>query len=268
MTPTLSYFRNGRPSIITNLYKILWLNTNIIQINSHLGKGTHGDIYNALYNGLPIVIKISKETNKTLCIENQIQTELYKYHNVPNPIFMSKYRVSSKNNNYRYIMGMERMTNTAYYFIRVELLKYNKDEQRSLFIEMIKSVVILIQESQNNFNFHHRDLHCNNIMYTKISEGKYKWYMIDFDMSVIILNGRVINGEKTKLYPKFPSKEFTNYGHDLRTFLSSMDNIPSDLLQIKNKLFPINTNKKYGLSIFIPSPHTEPHILLKKIRNI
>jgi hypothetical protein len=181
---------------------------------------------------------------------------------------MSKYRVSSKNNNYRYIMGMERMTNTAYYFMKVELLKYNKDERRSLFIEMIKSVAILIQESQNRFNFHHRDLHCNNIMYNKISEGKYIWYMVDFDMSVMVLNGCIINGQKTKLYPKFPSNEYTNYGHDLRTFLSSMVNIPSDLLQIKKKLYPINTNKLYGLSLFIPSPQTEPHILLKKLRDM
>ena len=163
---------------------------------------------------------------------------------------------------------MERMSHTAYYFMNVELLRYDTQERRRLFIYMIKSVATLIQDCQKRFNFHHRDLHCKNIMYNKISEDNYVWYMIDFDMSVMVSNGLVINGKKTKIYPEFPYAEYTNHGHDLRTFLSSMINIPSDLSQIKNELYHMKPQQCYGRSLFIQSPQTEPIEIIKKLRDI
>jgi len=56
------------------------------------------------------------------------------------------------NTSYRHIIGMERISHTADYFMKYELLNHTPDERRRLFLNMIKSVATLVNNIQQKYN--------------------------------------------------------------------------------------------------------------------
>jgi len=59
-----------------------------------------------------------------------------------------------------------------------------------------------------------------------------------------VVDGHIINGKQTNVYKEIRSITFTNQGHDMRTCMTSIVNVPSDLIQLRDMLYK-NTSRKY-----------------------
>lgn len=96
---------------------------------------------------------------------------------------------------------------------------------------MITSICNLLTILQGGCNFHHRDLHAGNIMYNKIvhpesGDISYVWYIIDFGMSTLEIDGIQIQAIHSPIYNRkdvYSGSSFiSNPGHDLRILFLSI----------------------------------------------
>ena len=156
---------------------------------------------------------------------------------IPSINFIYKYINNTENgrsviyrgvDRWKYVSGMEPLGGTLH-----KWLKDNRNHKSFVpnFIYMITSICNLLTILQTGCNFHHRDLHAGNIMYNEIvnpdsGDISYVWYIIDFGMSTLKINGTQIQAIHYPVYEKddvFDGSRFiSNHGHDLRILFLSI----------------------------------------------
>lgn len=194
-----------------------------VKLGDKIGSGSYGDIFKAKYNGLNIIMKIPKIGKfefEEYISETLVQNELFcKYRGtwgsdarIPKIEFFAKMKIGNK---FVGVIAMEPLDRD----INSLLDKATNSEKYELvFKNMIMKVGGLLKRLQKNDEFMHRDLHAGNIMYKKVGES-YKWYIIDFGMTVMKLDGKRINVHQS--FPYSLVHEF-NPSHDMRMLFSSM----------------------------------------------
>jgi len=140
---------------------------------------------------------------------------------LPKPIFFAKYRYTRDRTQFKRIMGLEKMDDTLHTWLH-HLHTFGEGAER-LFLQMLKSIALLLKTLQEHFQFHHRDLHASNVMYNRSAAAKptFDWYLIDLGMSIMTIDGYGVNRSGT-MDPYGPS-DVVNNGHDMRALIMSMD---------------------------------------------
>jgi hypothetical protein len=146
------------------------------------------------------------------------------------------------------MFGMQPLTGNLYHFIKEARKKLTKTipNEKPKFIndftkkmlKMMRSISLLLEHLQKNFQFYHRDMHGGNIMYKKTSTG-LEWYLIDFGMSTMLLHNNQLNTGSVGAYSPYKDGAKGKDGHDIRLMiLSIMDNHAFDLEKmLKPELF-------------------------------
>ena len=122
----------------------------------------------------------------------------------------------------------------------------------------------------------------------------FKWYMIDFGLSTLVINGYRINSPEVGPYDPFPvTTTFSNYGHDIRTLILSMKlhilrkALPSGpvlswieklreniLVELDNHSIKLDLerghfHRAYNDALLqVQSPETKPDAILKAIETV
>lgn len=197
-----------------------------VKLGNKIGSGSYGDIFKAKYNGLNIIMKIPKIGKfefKEYISETLVQNELFcKYRGtwgsdarIPKIEFFAKMKIGNK---FVGVIAMEPLDRDIYSLLDKAR---NSEKYELVFKNMIMKVGGLLKRLQKNDEFMHRDLHAGNIMYKKVGES-YKWYIIDFGMTMMKLDGKRMNVHQS--YPYSFHHEF-NPSHDMRMLVTSMFDI-------------------------------------------
>ena len=235
-----------------------------INVNTEIGSGTYSTIYNGDINGLATTFKVPVEpnfvgestidaTNLYTKYANEFFTEQYthselfcnyrdaiyknKQHSptalIPSINFIYKY-INNESlmlpgvDCWKYVSGIEPLGGTLNDWL---YSNYKKPSFVSNFINMITSICNLLAILQSGCNFHHRDLHAGNIMYNKMvnpdsGDISYVWYIIDFGMSTLEIDGIQIQAIHSPIYNRedvYSGNSFiSNHGHDLRILFLSI----------------------------------------------
>lgn len=99
----------------------------------------------------------------------------------------------------------------------MELMK-NDNESNKYCIDMVIQISQLLEKLQEEYKFMHKDFHAGNIMCSKIG-NQYRWYIIDFGMTAVKMNGKWIHGKID--YP-YNGPHTLNKTHDLRMLFCSL----------------------------------------------
>ena len=235
-----------------------------INVNIEIGSGTYSTIYNGDINGLATTFKVPVEPNfvgkstidatklytkyaNEFFTEQYTHSELFcnyrdaiyknKQHSptalIPSINFIYKY-INNESlmlpgvDCWKYVSGIEPLGGTLNDWL---YSNYKKPSFVSNFIHMITSICNLLAILQSGCNFHHRDLHAGNIMYNKIvhpesGDISYVWYIIDFGMSTLKIDGIQIQAIHSPIYNRedvYSGNSFiSNHGHDLRILFLSI----------------------------------------------
>lgn len=249
-----------------------------INVRTKIGSGTFSTIFKGDINGIPTTFNVPVEPNfvdkseidatrlyikyaNDFFTEQYIHSELFcnyrrqiatKQEEVPTALipsinFIYKYINITGNggiDRWKYVSGMEPLGGTLHNWLRDNYKNNYKDKSFvPNFIHMITSICNLLTILQDECNFHHRDFHSGNIMYNKMvnpdtGDISYVWYIIDFGMSTLEIDGTQIQAihypvyEKDHVYdgPRFIS----NHGHDLRILFLSISHVFKSLGDYKN----------------------------------
>ena len=189
------------------------------QVNS----GAYGDIYNAQINGKNVVLKIPKIELfefRDFFLETFIQNELFcdlrgsfgQGARIPKIEFFGKMKIKNKIVG---IIAIEQLDMDGNGFM--ELMKNDKESNKNC-IDMVIQVSQLLTKLQKEYKFMHKDLHSGNIMCNKVG-NQYRWYIIDFGMTSIKIDGEWIDG---KLDFPYNGAHSENKTHDLRMLFCSI----------------------------------------------
>jgi len=290
-----------------------WIGKQKLQlINNQIGSGSYGKIFSGTMNNQPVAIKkpIRKENHtytfyaKNFFSEHLIHMELFcslkslvsatalrNAAHIPKIEFVCKYKSEGSDDPWNHIMGMERLDGDLHRWLCNTVANHWEEKKNSLvFIQMLQDICHLLIILQDTYDFHHRDFHSGNIMYQQIQTAsgiQYKWYIIDFGMTTIKLQGRRYNGVIQNLYT---STTVSNYGHDLRIlmlglwdgiidrFAESLRSYINDLrakilrdLNTKNINVGAETlfHRGYGRAFTsAPSPITNPRNMLTELTRL
>ena len=195
----------------------------------YVGKGTFGRIYNSKFNNNKIVIKepitreqITDKIHNDVFDENVIHSELYcglRGRNVgmariPKIVFMA--RLYMPNSQMKIITGLEKLEGDLNSFFKHVINKMSVEKVDKCLKDMLIQLCNLVEILQDNYNFHHRDLHSGNIMYRNIGSidnPVYRWYIIDFGFTYLENNGVKYHSGNIGPYRKYIKP---NFAHDLR----------------------------------------------------
>ena len=168
-------------------------------------------------------------------METIVQNELFcKYRGswgsgarIPKIEFFAKMKI---NNKYVGVIAMESLGKDC-----TDLLyeSDNSDKYDIIIKDMVVKVSHLLSRLQKDYVFMHRDLHCGNVMYKKIGNA-YRWYIIDFGMSMMNFNNKVLKVRET--FPYDINHTF-NPSHDLRLLFTSMFGVFYDKLITDGKSY-------------------------------
>ena len=145
-----------------------------------LGSGTYGSIFSTSQNR---VIKYLKQDNeKSFLTECAIQ----KYLSDHEPGCCPRLFEYGKRSNGKYVVVMEEYEATARTLLQ-------KNPSTKLVLEFLRQVATLLKSLQEKYEFCHRDLKTDNIMYKTEPDGSYRFALIDFGFSCATLDGVKIN---------------------------------------------------------------------------
>lgn len=191
-------------------------------LGNKIGSGSYGDIYKAKYNGSNIILKVPKPGKfdyREFITETIIQNELFcRYRGswgsgvrIPKIEFFAKMKIH--NRRIVGVIAMESLDNDMWHILENTS---ESEQQKKMFRDFIFKLSTFLLQLQQNHQFVHRDLHAGNIMYKKVGNS-YRWYIIDFGMTLITLNGTPISA--TSMYRGY---NVFNASHDLRMLFLSM----------------------------------------------
>ena len=212
-TKMLPYIRKSG-----NDYK---LNKKDFRMYNQIAEGSYGEVYKVSYDNTNTIVKIPKineeEDKDKFIIESLIHNTLFCHFRgdfgdgarIPKIHFLANMVFKSKNN---FVTGMDEVDMDGSTFLKTEK---NRANQFDMMIQISKFLMRL----QKNFQFMHKDLHKNNIMCKKLKNGKYRWYIIDFGLVSMNINGKYYHSTQD-----FPYEKEHNYNpsHDMRLLISSM----------------------------------------------
>ena len=231
-----------------------------VTLGTKIGSGSYGDIFKAKYNGSKIIIKIPK-TGKfdfgEYISETLVQNELFcKYRGswgsdarIPKIEFFAKMKIGNK---FVGVIAMEPLEHDGFYLLNKAT---KSDKYELIFKQMLLKVGGLLKSLQKSDEFMHRDLHAGNVMYKKVGES-YKWYIIDFGMTMMKLEGKLINVHQS--FPYTFNHEF-NASHDMRMLLTSMFGVFRDNLlnygvsTVPKNIFLLTYRFMESLSRYMPT---------------
>ena len=216
-----------------------------LKLGEQVAQGSFGTIHKASLGFSPCVVKIPKKglsTQKDILeyhAENILQTELFcalrklkvvqKSAKIPKPVMMCKYNTKDSQ---KHLFAMEPLEGDLGKWIRMHHNKFKNmsaTEQEAykrtftkMFIEMLESICLLLIDLQHHFHFYHRDMHSGNLMYKKVGENKYKWFLIDFGMSTMIVHNHRINKHAAGMYDSWESGHGGATSHDMRLLILSL----------------------------------------------
>jgi hypothetical protein len=285
----------------------VWFGEDKLTRGTKVATGGYGTVYRGTLNGKSIALKIPLQTSVptpskivNMYAENIIHAELFCYlrtlnymkqrASIPKPIFFTKYFFQA---GYRRVLGMEELMGSLSQWMQ---RLWTSDRAEQLFIQMLKSLALLLHTLQKHYQFGHRDFHASNIMY-KATDGdtpSFRWYVIDFGLATMVLDGHRINANEIGPYDAMSSAEdFTNKGHDMRTLILSLKMAdirkaipPGPTLvwieQLRDKLLAgldehsirldlerTHFHRAYNEAFSIlQSPETEPEAILKDIETL
>ena len=210
---------------------------------------------------------------------------------IPKPIFFTKYFFKE---GYKSVMGLEHITGDLREWMQ-NLHTFGAQAEH-MFLQMLRSVAELLTTLQHSHQFHHRDLHAGNVMFRAVQGKKpaFRWYMIDFGMATTVIDGYRVNAEEVGPYNALPpGEELSNYGHDMRLLILSLNAtdlrraLPKGptldwILQLKESLIEELDNNSIRLDLnrehfhraydealtIVQSPDTEPEAILKDIAQL
>ena len=243
MMPLLTVTPDGRVSHISpaKWTSGVWFGKDKLTRGAILAKGGYGAVYHGTLNGKAIAIKVPMQEAQatpqqivSMYAENVIHAELFCYlrtlryvqnrASIPKPLFFAKYFFRA---GYRRVLGMEKLTGSLHQWMRD--LHTLGPEAGNMFLQMLKSVALLLGALQKHYRFCHRDLHASNVMYQTGPGGKssFRWYLIDFGMATMVVKGHHVNAGETppqgradRLPAQAPAA--SNNGHDMRTLILSL----------------------------------------------
>jgi serine/threonine protein kinase len=197
----------------------------------YIAKGSFGKIYKSQFNGKKIVIKepITRGTidvqgakHNEVFDENLIQSELYcamrgkfgSMARIPKIEFMA--RMYMPDSQMKIITGLEKLDGDFHEFVKHIIPKMSIDDTDKYMKDAFIQICKLLELLQDKYNFHHRDLHGENLMYKNIGsidEPVYRWFIIDFGFAYLEKDGRKYHADKIGPYTKYTTP---NFAHDLR----------------------------------------------------
>lgn len=189
------------------------------QINS----GAYGEIYNAEINKKKVILKIPKSKHFTFedfFLETFIQNELFcdlrgsfgQGARIPKIEFFGKMKVGNKTVG---IIAIEPLDMDGHGFMK--LMKNDRESNKHC-MDMVVQISQLLTKLQEEYKFMHKDFHSGNIMCNKVG-NQYRWYIIDFGMASIKLDGKWIHGKTD--FP-YNGPHTLNKSHDLRMLFCSL----------------------------------------------
>ncbi len=202
-----------------------------LETKCYMAAGSFGSIYRSQFNGKNIVIKvpISRSSieeqiriHNEVFDENMIQSELYcalrgKTSNmarIPKIEFMARLYVP--NSEMKIITGIEKLDGDLYGFMKRIVPTMTPEKVDAVLKDALIQLCKLIEMLQDEYKFHHRDLHGGNIMYKNIgtpSEPVYRWFMIDYGYAYLEKDGIKYHKDEIGLYSKYSQP---NFAHDFR----------------------------------------------------
>lgn len=214
----------------------------------YMAAGSFGSIYRSQFNAKNIVIKvpISRSSieeqiriHNEVFDENMIQSELYcalrgKTSNmarIPKIEFMA--RLYMPNSEMKIITGIEKLDGDLYGFMKRIVPTMTPEKVDAVLKDALIQLCKLIEMLQDEYKFHHRDLHGGNIMYKNIgssSEPVYRWFMIDYGYAYLEKDGIQYHKDEIGLYSKYVGP---NFAHDFRVlfvFIKHYLNVPPKLM--------------------------------------
>jgi len=194
-----------------------------LTLKKQINSGAYGEIYNAVINKKNVILKIPKSKHfnfHDFFLETFIQNELFcdlrgtfgQGARIPKIEFFGKMKVGNKLVG---VIAMEPLDMDGNGFM--QLMKNDRKSNENC-IDMVIQISQLLTKVQEKYNFMHKDLHSGNIMCNKIG-NHYRWYIIDFGMSSVKIEGKWIHG---KLDFPYYGKHPENKTHDLRMLFCSM----------------------------------------------
>ena len=198
-----------------------------------VGDGTYGRIYKSRFNGKNIVVKEPKtrgslkkqsRIHNEVFDENIIQSELYcalrgrksNMARIPKIEFMARlYMPGSK---MKIITGIEKLDGDLNRFMDRMVPTMLPEQVDAVLKDALIQLCNLMETLQDEYAFHHRDLHAGNIMYKNIgstSNPVYRWFIIDFGFAYLEKDGAQYHKDKIGPYSKYSRP---NFAHDLRIF--------------------------------------------------
>ena len=230
MKDVKEYVKNIKNAVLGN--KNLSIN---FASNYQVGSGSYGTIYKSSVDNKDIVFKIPHENNYEDDLdENIIQNELFcamrgnwsTGARIPKIEYIARlYRPDRGVVDMKIITGMEKMEGNLLQFINKVLPTFKFDDVERILKDMFIQICELLIKLQDKYDFHHRDFHMGNIMYNNFgtkTNPKYKWYIIDFGMSYMNIEGRKYHADAINLYEKYKSP---NKSFDLRILFTNINEL-------------------------------------------
>ena len=120
---------------------------------------------------------------------------------------------------------MEKLEGNLLQFINKVLPAFKIDDVNKILKDMFIQICELLIKLQDKYDFHHRDFHMGNIMYNNFgtkANPKYKWYIIDFGLSYMNIDGRKYHADAINMYSKYKSP---NKSYDLRILFTNISEL-------------------------------------------
>ena len=203
-----------------------------------VGKGSYGVIYKSSVDKKDIVIKMPNENNYEDDLdENIIQNELFcamrgnwsTGARIPKIEYIGRLYIpdggSSSIVELKIVTGMEKLEGNLLQFINKVLPAFKIDDVNKILKDMFIQICELLIKLQDKYDFHHRDFHMGNIMYNNFgtkANPKYKWYIIDFGLSYMNIDGRKYHADGINMYSKYKSP---NKSYDLRILFTNISEL-------------------------------------------
>jgi len=149
-------------------------------IGELLGMGTFGHVYRSGADTILKVLRIQDNRSKRLfLVEATLQQKLHEKEPDVCPEIRAFGKVRDRPNTY--LIAMEKYDGTVR-----DLLHVNRDP--ALLLEWMRQIARILKRMER-YNFNHRDLKSNNMMYKRLPGGGYRFVLIDFGFSCATFDG-------------------------------------------------------------------------------
>jgi len=258
-----------------------WYGDRRVTLTREIGSGAEGHVYSGEIGDSPVAVKIPFQyadldaiVMKNFLNEFFIHLELFcglrQFHNhkaarIPKIEFVCKY---SNPAGPTYMVGMQPLDGTLDTWMTY-VMDWTPEQNSLQFIAMLEAVCLLLKHLQDEYGFHHRDLHANNIMFHEERDAQgdavYKWFVIDLGASTILLDGRRHN-----LNIEGADDMKPNYGHDIWWLLAVMTSAVIGRLTPNLQIYlnEIRDSQVQGAGVSDRYPLTDPRAMLKRLGKI